>query len=79
MVFCGAMHGNDLVEAECRYITDSDIDGVVVVGKYLPDSGCGQEVLASHLAHKFCCFMDDTGRESREHLEVMLAEWDRDV
>ena len=78
MIFCGALDGDDLVEAECHYIAHGDIDGVVVVGKYVPDSGCGKEVLAAHEAHKFCCFMDDTGRESREHFEVMLSEWEKE-
>ena len=76
MVFCGAMDSDDLILSECYYISHGSIDGVVVVGKYIPDSGCGKEVLAAHESHKFCCFMDDTGRESREHFEVMLSEWE---
>jgi hypothetical protein len=76
-IFCGAADGDDIVDMECEMIRKSDnIDGVVVVGKWIPDSGCGQEALAAHDSDKFLCFMDDSDDDSLEHLAERMAAWE---
>ena len=79
LVFSGLIDEDLLVEAECHVIHHNQTyDGVVHVGKWVPDSGCGKEIMAAHDAHKFYCFIDDTGERSREHFEVMLQNWEKD-
>ena len=78
-VFCGAADGDDIVDMECRMIAMSpNIDGVVVVGKWVPGGGCGQEVLAAHDNHKFYCFLDDTDDRGIESLSEAMARWEKE-
>ena len=78
-VFCGAADGDDIVDMECRMIAMSPrIDGVVVVGQWIPQSGCGAEALAAHDSHKFLSFIDSTDDECLEKLAEDMAKWERD-